>query len=322
MYYAVTHLTAFSYSETITDTVMQLRMQPRSDDLQTCVRFELRISPKARALSHRDYLGNTIHQFDIPARHRKLAVRAESVVETKHAAPLPAGLGPDAWARVEAALDDRDLFDMILPSHFARPSEMLAQFIANRGIQRGPDPLRTLVALNRALYSAFEYAPNVTKVDSPIEHALEEGKGVCQDFAHIMIALVRGMRIPCRYVSGYLYYRSHDRDRTSGDRDRSSDGATHAWVEAWLPDLGWVGFDPTNDLICGDRHIRVAVGRDYDDVPPTRGVFTGEAESSLDVSVKVSSLPELPVDGVIHAPEIALPQYDLLTYQQQQQQQQ
>ncbi|MBL8131928.1 MAG: transglutaminase family protein [Anaerolineae bacterium] len=314
MYYAVTHLTAFAYSETITDTVMELRMQPRSDDLQSCIRFDLRISPRARAISHRDYLGNAIHQFDIPARHRRLAVRAESVVETKHAPPLPSGMGGDAWERIAAALDDRDLFDMILPSRFARSSPALDAFIAAKGIQRGGDPLTTLIALNRTIYKAFQYVPNVTTVDSPIEHALEEGKGVCQDFAHIMIAVVRGMRIPCRYVSGYLYYRAHD-------RDRSADGATHAWLEAWLPDLGWVGFDPTNDLICGDRHIRVAVGRDYADVPPTRGVFLGEAESTLEVSVKLSKLEALPVDGQTHAPEIALPQYDLLTYQQMQQQQ-
>lgn len=315
MYYAITHLTTFSYSETITDSVMELRMQPRSDETQSCLRFDLKISPKARAFSYRDYLGNMIHQFDIPGRHRRLAVRAESVVETKHSDPLPGTLQPDAWGELAAALDDRDLYDMILPSRFARPSAALEAFMQERGIRPGDDPLLTLVALNKTVYQSFKYMPNVTSVDSPIDHTLEEGKGVCQDFAHIMIALGRSMGIPCRYVSGYLFYRAHDHDRSSED-------ATHAWVEAWLPDLGWVGFDPTNDLICGERHIRVAVGRDYADVPPTKGVFMGESESTLTVSVKVSKLDELPVDGQQHAPEIAMPQFELLSFQQMQQQQQ
>jgi transglutaminase-like putative cysteine protease len=118
-----------------------------------------------------------------------------------------------------------------------------------------------------------------TTVNSPIEASLSRRQGVCQDFAHIMIAIVRGLRIPCRYVSGYLYH---------GDQqDRSSEGATHAWVEALLPGLGWVGFDPTNNLIAGYRHIRTAVGRDYADVPPTLGTMKGRAETELQVRVRV-----------------------------------
>lgn len=313
-YYAVTHLTSFSYSDTITDSVMEVRMQPRSDEFQSCIRFELKISPKARSFSHRDYLGNIIHQFDIPGRHRRLAVRAESIVETKPFAPLPDSLPAFAWTQIADALDDRDLFDMILPSTFVRPSGMLNEFIAEKGIVKGDDPLATLIALNRTIYSSLAYEANVTQVDSPIEHALVEGKGVCQDFTHIMLTVARGMGIPSRYVSGYLFYRA---DRP----ERSADDESHAWMEAWLPGLGWVGFDPTNNLICGERHIRVAVGRDYEDVPPTKGVFLGDADSKLDVSVKVSRLEELPVDGQQHAPEIALPQFELLQYHQQQQQQ-
>jgi transglutaminase-like putative cysteine protease len=120
----------------------------------------------------------------------------------------------------------------------------------------------------------------VTQVHSPIAHALDAKRGVCQDFAHIMIAVVRHWGVPARYVSGYLYHRRTDKDRSSPD-------ATHAWVEAYLPSLGWVGFDPTNNLVVADRHIRVAVGRDYADVPPTRGTFKGEVESELAVAVRV-----------------------------------
>ena len=134
--------------------------------------------------------------------------------------------------------------------------------------------------LSTTIYDAFDYEIGVTEVHSPIEHALEEKRGVCQDFAHIMIAIARGWGIPARYVSGYLYHRRKG-------QDRSGDDATHAWVEAYLPSLGWVGFDPTNDIQAGERHIRVAVGRDYADVPPTRGTFKGGAESELAIAVSV-----------------------------------
>ena len=129
------------------------------------------------------------------------------------------------------------------------------------------------------MHRTFAYDADSTHVDSPIDEALLHRRGVCQDFAHIMLALARNyLHIPCRYVSGYLYHR---RD------DRSIDGATHAWIEALLPELGWIGFDPTNNLLAGERHIEVAVGRDYHDVPPTRGVYKGNAASELSVNVRV-----------------------------------
>ncbi len=138
--------------------------------------------------------------------------------------------------------------------------------------------------LNTEIFERFAYSPQTTRVDSPIDDALGARTGVCQDFAHIMIALVRGLGVPCRYVSGYLY-RQPDRSV------RSTDGATHAWVEALLPDVGWVGFDPTNNLQADEQHIRVAVGRDYADVPPTRGVFKGASAvvSELGVAVTVGT---------------------------------
>lgn len=125
------------------------------------------------------------------------------------------------------------------------------------------------------------YAPKTTRVDSPADDALRNRQGVCQDYAHIMIALVRRMGIPCRYVSGYLFHRA-------GEKTRSTEGATHAWVEAFLPELGWVGFDPTNDVLADETHVRTAIGRDYADVPPTRGVFKGDAASELTVAVRVA----------------------------------
>ncbi len=145
------------------------------------------------------------------------------------------------------------------------------------------------------LHDNFSYDTKSTRVDSPIDDALASRSGVCQDFTHIMLALMRHvLKMPCRYVSGYLFTR---------EDDRSDDDATHAWVEALLPDLGWVGFDPTNNLIAGERHIRVALGRDYDDVPPTLGIFRGASESELSVSVKVKkATAPLPIAEADPAP--------------------
>ncbi len=133
--------------------------------------------------------------------------------------------------------------------------------------------------LNSAIYQTFDYALKTTRVDSPIDEALRLRKGVCQDFTHIMITLVRHLRIPCRYVSGYLLQQGRSQERSTSD-------AMHAWVEAYLPGLGWIGFDPTNNTLAGERHVRVAIGRDYADVTPTRGVFRGKAESDLAVTIR------------------------------------
>jgi hypothetical protein len=155
--------------------------------------------------------------------------------------------------------------------------------------------LRDKVVPAELVYSCKHYrrqmrgvnVPRGTAADSPIDHALSARKGVCQDFSHIMLAIVRTLGIPCRYVSGYLY---HERDASL----RSDPDASHAWVEVLLPELGWVGFDPTNNMLVGDRHIRVAIGREYSDVPPSRGVHKGTSGGALTVAVAVEQLDALP----------------------------
>lgn len=283
MYYAVRHFTRYRYSKPVSQTVMEVRMHPRSEMLQRCFTFQLSISPKARIFAYSDHFGNDIHHFDIPPLHRHLTIVADALVEVDPPASLPSSLSVESWQELDEMIEHEDYWDMLQPSYFARPSADLQQLAQELGAseRNGRDPLQFLLELNERLYNAFQYEKQTTSVDSPIEHALSSRKGVCQDFAHIMIALARSLRIPCRYVSGYLY---HDMSHP----DRSADGATHAWVEALLPRLGWVGFDPTNKLIAGERHIRTAVGRDYADVPPTMGIMKGSAESELQVRVRVT----------------------------------
>ncbi len=276
MLYTIRHLTRFRYSVPISQSVMELRMEPRSEGQQRCLNFKLTLNPNAQPMIYRDYLGNIVHHFDVPGHHKTLSITADAQVEIRPLQPLPDRLPATAWD--ELAADD---YDMLLPSRYTHPSPLLDDLANELGAVRRDDPLTLLCDLNRSIAEAFEYAPASTQVDSPIDDALRTRRGVCQDFTHIMIALARPLGIPCRYVSGYLYHRH------SGKADRSAQDATHAWVEALLPGLGWVGFDPTNNLIATDRHIRVAVGRDYADVPPTRGVFKGNADTELYVGVRV-----------------------------------
>lgn len=279
MYYSIRHVTRFLYSAQVYESVMEARMNPRSDGMQRCYSFQFAVQPRARVYSYRDPLGNTVHYFDIPENHRELAITAEALVESDPV-PIPDRLDDGDWKLLDPELLPGEAFEMLLPSHFAQPSPLLRELAARIGAQRRGDPLSLLKELNQAIYAAFEYKPKTTRVDSPIDHALTNQQGVCQDFAHIFISLLRDMQIPARYVSGYLYH-------GAGNQDRSSEGATHAWVEAWLPGPGWVGFDPTNNLLASERHIRTAIGRDYADVPPTRGVYKGEASTKLTVSVAV-----------------------------------
>lgn len=295
MYYTIEHRTSFRYSAPIRESVMEVRMQPRTEGNQRCLSFQLTTQPRARISQYRDHLDNIAHHFDIPGQHERLVVETEALVELRELDPLPAALGPDAWGALDDLTAREDHWDMLAPSQFARPSALLEDFAREIGLARRADPLTLLRELNQAIYEQFEYAPQSTRVDSPIDDALRARRGVCQDYSHIMITLGRGLGIPCRYVSGYLFHRTEDHDRSAED-------ATHAWVEALLPGLGWVGFDPTNNLIAGARHIRVAVGRDYADVPPSRGVFKGRAESELHVAVRVTPAAAPPDEELLPLP--------------------
>jgi transglutaminase-like putative cysteine protease len=316
MHLSINHVTKFRYSAPITESIMELRMQPLTEGSQRCLKFDLGLKPSARATSYRDHLGNAVQHFDIPGRHTQLVINARSIIESLPREEPPEALAPEAWDGLDALVEGGDYWDMLMPSHFARPTAALVDFARELNLSRRDDPLTVLRELNAAIYNAFDYVPQSTSVDSPIDEALTARKGVCQDYSNIMIALARHLRVPCRYVSGYLFHRVEYNDRSAQD-------ATHAWVEALLPELGWVGFDPTNNLLAGQRHIRVAVGRDYLDVPPTRGVFKGAAESELSVAVQVKPAEEPDSEEALRLiTTLNRPPEAEHTAQQQQQQQQ
>jgi transglutaminase-like putative cysteine protease len=326
MPYLVRHLTRFTYTSPVSESVMELRMQPLSDGRQRLLRFDVTTTPRARVFAYRDFLGNAVHYFDIPGRHTRLDISAEAAVDITPPDFLPESLDISAWQAIDQLTATGAYGDWLAPSRFATETDALKAFSAaiNLTHDRSVDPLALLRNLTGTLYEELSYEPRTTHVDSPIDEALAAKAGVCQDFAHIMTALVRGLGIPCRYVSGYLAPRS------SG-HDRSTEHATHAWVEALLPELGWLGFDPTNNTLALERHIAVAVGRDYGDVPPTKGVFKGESGSELGVAVSVTHAESpMPSHDLIpsvvwiapgHSDDAAADAFDLHQQQQQQQQQ-
>lgn len=259
---------------------MEVRKCPLSDGLQRCLNFTLKVSPEANIFSYQEAVGNTVHHFDLPQAHQQLAVTAESLVEIKDFPELPKALPAESWSELKTECAGFEFLDSLLPSPLIQPSALLHEYYSQVGPMDDEDPLTFLRRVLDRIAKDFDYVPLSTQVDSPIDLALESKKGVCQDFAHIMVGLARLAEIPSRYVSGYLHHRGDGSDRSTRD-------TSHAWMEAYLPKFGWVGFDPTNNILAEERHIRTCLGRDYGDVPPTRGVYRGQAASELSVAVQV-----------------------------------
>lgn len=281
MYYSIRHITRYRYDAPVRESVMQLYVQPKSDGPQRLQSFQIATSPRAALHAYTDHFGNAVYHFDVPGVHGELTVEADAEVETQPLPPPPEWVDESAWSVLGSKQTMGENFDMLEQRGVAAATPALTAFLDERKIAKTGDPMSSLRRLNRAIFEAFAYSPEATEVDSPIDVALEKRKGVCQDFTHIMIATARSWGIPARYISGYLYTKRDAGDRSAAD-------ATHAWVEALVPGAGWVGFDPTNNVLVGERHIRVAVGRDYNDVPPVRGVFKGPANSELAVAVSVT----------------------------------
>ena len=282
--YEINHLSRYLYSLPVQQCSMSLCLKPSEQMGQRLLDFAVHTEPAATLSEETDPFGNTKHQMHIHADHASLAIAARSVVETAAPQPLPEALEPEAWDAIERRKTSMEHWELTRPSAYVRPSPSLDAYVTRNAIARSADPLSSLLALNETVYHSFEYVPGTTSAVSPIEHILETGRGVCQDYAHVMIAIARSWGVPTRYVSGYVAAS----DKLGGAAKHS---ATHAWVECLLPGLGWAGFDPTNRALVGPSHVRVATGRDYRDVSPTRGVFVGGGQSLLQVTVTMRPTP-------------------------------
>jgi transglutaminase-like putative cysteine protease len=260
---AVHHATRYIYSEPVRQVIQLLRLTPSSFDGQTVTDWRIDVDCDARLRESRDGLGNIVHTLyvDQPVQTLEVAVSGRVLTEDRSGvvAGVPHELPPELFTR---------------PTALTRPGAALEALSAALPSKAGLDRLH---ALNAWLHGRLAFDTDATQVDTPADKALAAGHGVCQDFAHIFIAVARLSGIPARYVSGHLF-------RRDGAEWQE---AAHAWAEAWTPELGWVAFDPANGICADDAYIRVAAGLDYRSAAPFAGARTGGGEERLDVDVQV-----------------------------------
>lgn len=287
MFYAIRHFTRYRYSHSVWQSMMEVRMHPRSEGFQRCFIFQLSVNPRARIFAHTDARGNLVHHFDLPSRHRQLTIISDALVNIDNQQPLPESMDYGTWNELHEMVEKKDYWDSLMPSHFARPSPELDELAREIGVteREGRSPLDFLKDVAAGVYRSFTYVKKSTAVNSPIEHALKSRQGVCQDFAHIMIGCLRSRGLAARYVSGYL----RTLPPPGADAAYVGADASHAWVSVFCPPFGWIDLDPTNDVRVSSDHIILAWGRDFGDVSPLRGVIVGGGRHRLSVRVSVQA---------------------------------
>ena len=273
----VRHATVYDYSVAVRNNINQVWMQPLTDERQTCMSFALSTSPRSKPRSYVDYFGNTVHHFEIALPHTQLQIVAEADVLTddRDTAELMAG---DGIPYQPLDRDNPSWIDFLMPTDLTAASGGI-RALAAALVTAEASTAQVALAAARRVHAAFTYRRGVTGVSTTAEAALDIGAGVCQDYAHVLLSVVRHLGIPARYVSGYLF--------TGAGAEQEL--ASHAWVEVYLPSGGWAGLDPTNDKLVDGHYVKVALGRDYADVPPVRGAYAGAAGSGLNVEVRVSA---------------------------------
>ncbi|WP_458316624.1 transglutaminase family protein [Mycolicibacterium brisbanense] len=273
----VVHSTGYAYKSPVTASFNEARLTPRSDSRQNVILNRVETVPATRSYRYVDYWGTAVTAFDLHAPHTELEVTSSSVVETEVGERSEESVSWDDLAS-EAVLDR---FDEVLSPTRYTPTSKRIQRVGER-IAKEYEPRDAVVAAAQWVRSELDYVPGTTGVHSSGLDALREGKGVCQDFAHLSLIMLRSMGIPSRYVSGYLH---PDSKAAVGD---TIDGQSHAWIQAWTG--GWWNYDPTNDVEINERYVSVGVGRNYSDVTPLKGIYSGEGSTDLDVVVEITRL--------------------------------
>jgi transglutaminase-like putative cysteine protease len=318
MHFEIEHTTEYEYSAPAMESYTELRVRPRNTLRQVVLHHETEVHPRTPLEVFTDYYGNWVEFLSVPYRHKRLIVTSRSTVQTRtFKNPLEA-LDLTISESVHLNLPRRrELYDFLMPSRHA-PFTDEVEKLAKELLPHHTSFSEAVRGMNRFLYTQFKYEPGVTDIRTPMDQVIKSRKGVCQDFAHVMIAVLRAGGIPARYVSGYIETEADssmselvsddkpaayspaeivarkERDKDKEDDDKPLVGATasHAWVEVFAPTGHWVGLDPTNNIYEGEQHVQIAVGRDYADVPPLRGVFKGSQKQLLSVKVRVSRKEE------------------------------
>jgi transglutaminase-like putative cysteine protease len=270
----------FLYAEPVTESHNLLRACPADSGEQRLFEYRVEVSPNTRIETYTDYWGTRVDEFGITAPHSMLRVFAESVVETG-APPQPVSDSPLSRYREVAV----ELSEYLRPSPHASWHPAIAD-LAAASVAGKETSLEVVGAIVDTVSATMSYAPGATYVGVDIGQVLAQGKGVCQDFAHLAISMYRSRGIPARYVSGYLY--ATDQTEAVQPTDPEVEIQTHAWVEVYVPDHGWWALDPTNHQPAGELHVKIGHGRDYQDVMPLRGVYHGDADHQLGVRVQIT----------------------------------
>lgn len=276
----VLHRTHFAYRSPVRDSLNEVRLQPVVTANQKVESFALNISPYAQPKHQLDFYQNHVHRFDVLTPHTALEVEANSVVHTAQPVdPLDGPVVP--LEKMGRCLDLADCFDFLQPSTYISIDDQIIT-VAKKLTADCDDAWTAVLALLRFIDEEFRYQPAVTNVHTKMSESLRLRQGVCQDFAHVVIGLCRSLKIPARYVSGYLY--NGPAEQLKGAQ------ASHAWLEVFLPGHDWIGIDPTNHMQTNERHVRIATGRDYADVSPIRGTYRGTGERTLRVDVLITRM--------------------------------
>lgn len=315
----ITHETDLKYSDLISESAMELRMAPRQESDQHRLSFQLEIGPAAQVASLFDWQGNIVHAFNVNPFHQQIRIVATSVVETDRTVPALLNL-TDRWPITQQTLDYAK-YDSL---QFGGPiidCPQLRDLAETLRPKKEPALGPLCLQLMQHIDTNFVYEKGVTNAASPITEVLNHKRGVCQDFTHLMIGLARTLGIPARYVSGFVH--------RVGERTRGY-AQTHAWCELFIPSIGWTGFDPTNNCLIGTNFVKIAVGRDFRDVSPNRGVYRGKADEKITVGVDIEELAAIPAALAAERyqsldlevfPDRRMAHAELVSHQQEQQQQ-
>ena len=274
MKWEIIHRTRYAYATPVRDSFNDVRLQPMPIPEQTVESFLLKVIPAVRLTHSKDFYSNWIHHFDIVEPHSHLLIEANSIVRTHPPVPLP-DEKLCSFEQMKAAPNIERCFDYLLESRFVElsPTTWKLALDATVDIQ---DAWQATLALMRFVHGYLKYESASTHVHTHMSEVMRDRRGVCQDFAHFMIGLCRALKIPARYVSGYLA--------------TEAASATHAWVEVFVPGYGWRGLDPTHNCQLGEQYVKIGNGRDYGDVPPISGNYRGTRDRKMEVEVKITAM--------------------------------
>ena len=273
----IIHKTIYSYQSPVIESVNEVRLYPIKNSHQKPLQFDLDLSPKATIQNYRDFFCNRVDFFEINEPHQKLEIQTTLKVQTFSDKNNPC-LANIPLTELNTHLDLDAHFDFLMNSYFVAVNPDIWR-VAVDVSKENPRLLDCILGICRRTHQHFIYDPKTTDSKTTASQAFLLGKGVCQDYAHVMIAFLRALKIPARYVSGYFWTDDAENDLSAG--------ASHAWLEAYLPNYGWLGIDPTHNDLVDERYVSLAIGRDYGDVSPVRGTYRGTSSRNLEVNVSV-----------------------------------